>query len=214
MRSLEHAPSPGLGSARIGAAAIGCITMLAYIGCSGQAAPAAPRVAATPEAKLELVMERLNMGIADAAAAEGSGVISQRKSFHRVIPPAQPGDKLRAEVTIETTVSLARTAPAATLPKKKPVKEPSPFDQLEADEDAAVDNSASTLGPPIDEPTADTAEEPTDNGATRRAIAESRDTITRKYELVYDGSRWDLPVQPGDDDLVARYLFQDALKGQ
>jgi hypothetical protein len=70
------------------------------------------------------------------------------------------------------------------------------------------------LGPPLEDPQDAAAEEATDNGATRKAIAESRKTETRKYELVYEKNRWNLSQDPAEDDEVARELFRYALSAQ
>src|SRR5215207_7648933 len=48
-------------------------------------------VAKTPEAKLDRAMERLRSALLDAQADATSGVVSQRKSDYRLIPPKEAG---------------------------------------------------------------------------------------------------------------------------
>jgi hypothetical protein len=170
-----------------------CVALVALAvsstgGCNDAGVPPlVPKVTAeTPEAKLELVMDRLQTAIVDAAAASGSGVVSQRKIDHRLIPP----DK--AEVTIETRLALAKAPAAVTL---------SPSDDEESEEGAEA----------LTEEDEETPELGADNGVTTRAIEQSRDVQTRVYELGYNGDRWKLLTKPEPDDEVGKYLFEYAL---
>jgi hypothetical protein len=191
-------------------------------GCSNNPPSEIPDVtAATPEEKLELVMHRLDSAIGDAAAAQGSGVISQRKSSHRLIPPEEEGGQYRAEVMIETIVSLAKAPAASTLPKKADKKKPAiPDPVLEAAEveaasgvhpigveqldfSAAADDSEEVEGSDDENP---------DNGVTRRAIERSKEVRTDFYELVYEDDRWKLASEISKDDEVGQALFAYALR--
>jgi hypothetical protein len=175
-------------------AALVALAVCCVAGCTDASAPPLiPKATAeTPEAKLELVMDRLQTAIVDAAAASGSGVVSQRKIDHRLIAPDKAGGQYKAEVTIETRLALAKAPAAVTL---------SPSDDEESEEGDEV----------LTEEDEETPEIGADNGVTTRAIEQSRDVQTRVYELGYDGNRWTLLTKPKPDDEVAKYLFEYAL---
>jgi hypothetical protein len=84
------------------------------IGC-GRPEPVIPSVPAlppndTPEGKLARVMQRLESALEDAQAATGSGVVSERKAYDRIIRPEKEGESYAAVITIETTRALAPIA--------------------------------------------------------------------------------------------------------
>jgi hypothetical protein len=184
-------------------AAAAALSVSLLSGC--QEAPASrtvPKFAAqTPEQKLELVMQRFDSALADAAAARGSGVISERKSSYKLIPPGEGDEPYRAEVTIRTTVALAN-APAALPLRAKKETEP---DSLAADEDDKF-----SIAKNEDDESLEGDELIPDNGVTRRAAEQSKDVKTDVYELVYSDDRWTLPAEPTDE--VAKYLFEFALR--
>jgi hypothetical protein len=187
-------------------------------GCE-ESAPArtVPRIVAeTPEAKLEVAMERLRSAMIDAAAAQGSGVVSQRKSSYRLIPPVEEHGQYKAEVTIQTVVALAHAPAAATLPPRKEDDEPATWEEDEAaleEEEFKVDERPDEADEADEADVAnDEEQEIDDNGVTRKAIAQSRETKTDVYDLVYEDDRWKLATKldPKDDE-VAKYLFKFAL---
>ncbi len=196
-------------------------SLIVAAGCNSDPSNTIPEFSATtPEARLELVMHRLDSAIVDAAAAQGSGVVSQRKSSHRLIPPEKEGDPYRAEVMIETIVSLARAPAAATLPKKaKEAKPDGPDATLEAAEEAL---QVHPIGEeePAEDPESNAGEDPEkladaeipDNGVTRRAIEQSKEARTDVYELVYEDDRWRLASEISDEDEVGQALFDYALR--
>jgi hypothetical protein len=181
-------------------------------GCKESSPPnAVPMLPAnTPEAKLEEVMARLRTAVVDAAAAQGSGVVSQRKVSHRLIPPTDGQDSYKAEITIRTTVALANAPAASSRPKKEEPQDEQldPFDEDDEMQDPLLEDL------PQDEEANDAElEEPTDNGVTRRAVEQSRETTTKVYDLVYENERWDLVDEISvSEDEVAKYLFEYALE--
>jgi hypothetical protein len=197
------------------------ILSLALCGCSKPSNTLPTIEVDTPESKLELVMQRLDSAMINASAAQGSGVVSQRKSSHFLIPPEKEGDPYRAEVMIQTTLSLAKAPAAATLPKKTKEKKPAE-DELALEEDETfaaqpigedeftVDRDAASRDK--DEEALEGEEEIEDNGVTRRAIEQSKEVRTKVYELVYEQDRWKLASEIDDDDEVAKYLFEYALR--
>ena len=120
----------------------------------------------------------MRSALEDAQAASGTGVVSERTCDHRLIPPATDGGQYTAEVTIRTKLSLANVPAAATLPPAKG-----------KDGEAAKDEAEQLEGEEGEEPRPD-------NGATRKAIALSRDYKEDVYQLAYEDDRWKLLTKP------------------
>lgn len=101
--------------ARVGIAGAVCIalTLPLQIGCNkpskGPSVPALPPND-TPEGKLARVMQRLDSAIETAQASPGSGVISERRAYHKLLSPPAGSELPEAVVFIETTRALAPRA--------------------------------------------------------------------------------------------------------
>lgn len=138
--------------------------LMISIGC-GRPEPAIPSVPAlppnnTPEGKLARVMQRLESALEDAQAAAGSGVISERKAYERIIPPSKEGEPYTAVITIETTRALA---PIALNAKAKERAE------------AQAEKQGETL---------------TDEQVKPAIVKDTQQTEVVEYELVLEGDRW------------------------
>lgn len=90
------------------------LALLAATGCdkASNNLPPTPALVAndTPEGKLARVMQRLDDAIDDAKAQTGSGVVSEREAFSRLIRPDGEDGPYEAVITIETTRALAPAA--------------------------------------------------------------------------------------------------------
>lgn len=75
------------------------------------------------EGRLERVKQRLTAALADAQAASGSGIVSQRRCSVELIRPSKDGDAFKAKVTIFTKVAIddAEAREAANSAAIKPV---------------------------------------------------------------------------------------------
>lgn len=101
--------------ARVGIAGAVCIalTLPLQVGCSKPSnIPSVPALPPndTPEGKLARVMQRLDSAIETAQASPGSGVISERRAYHKLLPPPAGSELPEAVVFIETTRALAPRA--------------------------------------------------------------------------------------------------------
>ena len=157
---------------------IGCDTASKAPGTAVAVTPAPT----TPQSKLERAMERLRVALLDAQAAAGSGVVSERESDYRLIPPEDEKGKYEAEVTIRTTIALAK-APAAIIKPEEIV------------EDELVEGG----------------EIVPDNGVTRKAAAQSKSVQTDVYRLAYEGDRWKLITEPKGEteQLLFEYALEE-----
>lgn len=196
MRSLDvPSAAPALVLQRFRAAIVAALlAAIVFTGCdsppSGPKIPAAIVVPRTPEEKFDRAMERMESALADAQAAAGTGVVSERTSDYRLIPPTDEGGQYTAEVTLRTKLSLARAPAAATLPR--------------TDEEKAAEEAAAEDGE-LDEE----GEIVPDNGVTRKALALSRDEQTDVYKLAYEGDRWKLLTKPKGE--TEQLIFEYAL---
>lgn len=90
------------------------LALSAIVGCEKGASklPPAPALVAidTPEGKLGRVMQRLDDAIENAKAQSGSGVVSEREAFSRLVRPEGENGPYEAVITIETTRALAPAA--------------------------------------------------------------------------------------------------------
>ena len=95
-------------------AVVAPVAMWGAVGCDKAPSklPPAPALVAndTPEGKLDRVMQRLNDAIENAKAEAGSGVISEREAFSRLVRPEGDDGPYEAVITIETTRALAPAA--------------------------------------------------------------------------------------------------------
>ncbi|MBL9164925.1 MAG: hypothetical protein JNL18_19510 [Planctomycetaceae bacterium] len=116
----------------------------------------------TPEGKLARVMQRLDSAIVTAQAASGSGVISQRRAFHKLLSPPAGSEFPEAIVFIETKRALAPQALNAAAQAKL---------QEEAEKQGkdAPDAPAKTL-----------------------KVDDEQQVEVAEFPLAYDGQRWKL----------------------
>jgi hypothetical protein len=143
--------------------------LVALFGASGCGRPqqAIPSVPALPpnntvEGKLARVMQRLNSAIEDAQAASGSGVVSERKVYERMIRPEGESGPYEAIVTIETTRALAPIA-------------------INAAAQAKAEAEARKQGRDL-----------TEEEAKKLVVQDTQKTEAAEYSLVYDGTQWKL----------------------
>jgi hypothetical protein len=139
----------------------------------------------TVEGKLARVMQRLDSAITDAQAATGSGVVSERVAYERLIKPQNESDPYEAVVTIETTRALAPIA-------------------INAAAQAKAEAKARKEGRDL-----------TDEEAKKLVVQDTQSTEVEEYALIYDGSRWklknELPQKEGESMSIEQILFDYAL---
>ena len=140
--------------------------LLSAIGCN-QPKPTLPPSAALPpndtvEGKLARVMQRLGSAIEDAQAASGSGVVSERKAYEKIVRPEGDSGPYEAIVTIETKRALAPISINAAAQQKA---------------EAAARKDGREL---------------TEEEAKKLVVQDTVTTEVVEYKLVYDGTRWKL----------------------
>jgi hypothetical protein len=116
----------------------------------------------TPEGKLARVMQRLDSAIESAQAESGTGVISERRAYHKLLPPPAGSELPEAMVFIETTRALAPRA-------------------LNEAAQAKFEEEAEKLG-----------EEAPVEPRKPLMIEDEKTTEVVEYPLSYDGQRWKL----------------------
>jgi hypothetical protein len=160
------------------------------MGCDRQGAkiPSVPALPANDslEGKLARVMQRLDSALESAAAASGSGVISERRAYEKLVPPAGENGQYTAIIYLETTRALAPLA-------------------LNAAAKAKVEAEAKAAG-----------EESAEGSAKSVPVQDSRQVETDEYPLVFEGDRWklvnEIPPPPAGEPLsTEKILFDYAL---
>lgn len=90
------------------------VASMTQMGCEKRSAkiPSIPALPAndTPEGQLARVMQRLDSALEDAQARPGSGVISERRAYHKFIPSERANGAPAAVIYIETKRALAPLA--------------------------------------------------------------------------------------------------------
>lgn len=171
---------------------VACVLLasVTLVGCEKRAAkiPSVPALPAndTPEGQLARVMQRLDSALEMAQAASGSGVISERRAYHKYLPAEEENALPKAVIFIETKRALAPMALNAAAQAKL---------QAEAEkqgEDLPVD-----------------AQKPL-------VVADDEQTEVDEYPLIYDGRRWQLAKEldpPSADEPLSteKILFDYAL---
>jgi hypothetical protein len=181
------------------ACAAATLAIVAQAGCDAPSSPNGPPlpsgivVPKTPEEKLERVMERMSEALADAQAARGVGVVSERTCEHRLIPPEGEDGKYRAEITIRTKIMLASAPAAETLIKRKKQE------LAEAEEEKAASEDEKLLKDDEELKAEEGEEAVFDNGVTSKAIAQSKEQKVEVYQLAYEDERWKLVTEPKND---------------
>ncbi len=183
----------GSGFARAGIAGAVCIalTLSLQMGCDKPSnIPSVPALPPndTPEGKLARVMHRLDSAIETAQAASGSGVISERRAYHKLLPPDAGSELPKAIVYIETTRALAPRALNDASQAK-----------FEAEAEKSDDGDVSP-----DEP------------RKPLLVEDEKKTEVAEYPLSYDGQRWELAkeLKPKAEDgspSMEYILFEYAL---
>lgn len=141
------------------------LVLLVQTGCSKPSnIPSVPALPPndTPEGKLARVMQRLDSAIESAQAESGTGVISERRAYHKLLPPPAGSDLPEAVVFIETTRALAPQA-------------------LNDASQAKFEEEAAKLG-----------EEAPAEPRKPLIVEDEKTTEVVEYPLAYDGQRWKL----------------------
>lgn len=142
------------------------VLLLLAAGCDQPQKPLPPSAALPPndtvEGKLARVMQRLDSAIEDAQAASGSGVVSERKVYEKIVRPEGDSGPYEAIVTIETTRALAPISINEAAQKK-------------AEAEARKDGRELTA-----------------EDAKKLVVQDTVTTEVVEYKLVYDGTRWKL----------------------
>ena len=155
------------GFARLGIAGAVCLalTLSLQTGCSKPSnIPSVPALPPndTPEGKLARVMQRLDSAIETAQAASGTGVISERRAYHKLLTSSAGTESPEAVVFIETTRALAPRA-------------------LNEASQAKLEEEAEKLG-----------EELPAEQRKPLIVEDEKKTEVVEYPLSYDGQRWKL----------------------
>ena len=153
--------------ARWGIAGAVCLALVLSVqtGCSKPSnIPSVPALPPndTPEGKLARVMQRLDSAIESAQAESGTGVISERRAYHKLLEPPAGSELPEAVVFIETTRALAPRA-------------------LNDAAQAKFEEEAEKLG-----------EEAPAEPRKPLMIEDEKTTEVVEYPLSYDGQRWKL----------------------
>lgn len=153
--------------ARLGIAGAACLALVLLVqtGCSKPSnIPSVPALPPndTPEGKLARVMQRLDSAIESAQAESGTGVISERRAYHKLLEPPAGSELPEAVVFIETTRALAPRA-------------------LNDAAQAKFEEEAEKLG-----------EEAPAEPRKPLMIEDEKTTEVVEYPLSYDGQRWKL----------------------
>lgn len=170
---------------------VACVLLLLAVGCDQPKQTLPPSAALPPndtvEGKLARVMQRLDSAIEDAQAASGSGVVSERKAYEKIVRPEGDSGPYEAIITIETTRALAPIA----------INEAA---QRKAEAEARKDGR-----------------ELTEEEAKKLVVQDTVKTEVTEYKLVYDGAKWKLknnfpPPAEGESISIDQILLEYALK--
>lgn len=153
--------------ARVGIAGAVCmaLTLSLQMGCDKPSnIPSVPALPPndTPEGKLARVMQRLDSAIETAQAASGSGVISERRAYHKLLPPPAGSELPEAMIFIETSRALAPRALNAASQAKR-----------EAEAERQGEEAPTEPGKPL-------------------IVEDEKHVEVAEFPLSYDGQRWNL----------------------
>lgn len=176
---------------RCSMAGVACLAFVLLFspGCNNQSnVPSIPALPPnnTPEGKLARVMQRLDSAIETAQAASGSGVISERRAYHKMLPPPEGSSLPEAIIFIETTRALAPRALNAASQAK--------LDEAKAEAEKK-------------------GEELPDEPRKTLMVNDEKQVELAEFPLTYDGQRWKLvtELKPTTDDGASstEYLLFD-----
>lgn len=163
--------------ALLGIAGAVCIalTLSLQMGCSKPSnIPSVPALPPndTPEGKLARVMQRLDSAIETAQAASGSGVISERRAYHKLLPAPAGSQLPEAVIFIETSRALAPRALNDASQAK-----------FEAEAEKSGDELPGEPRKPL-------------------IVGDEKQVEVTEYPLSYDGQRWKLveELEPKAED--------------
>jgi hypothetical protein len=162
---------------------------LPFVGCERPAKklPAVPVLppSNTAEGKLARIMQRFDDAIESAEAAGGSGVISERRAYSKLIQPEDGSEPREAIIFIETKRALAPVALNAAAKRK------------------------------IEEAAKAANEELPEGAVKPFTMSDTQQLETAEYPMVYDGKQWKLAkelTQPeGEPMSIEQILFEYAL---
>ncbi|BBO30656.1 hypothetical protein [Lacipirellula parvula] len=163
---------------------------LSFVGCERPAKklPAVPVLPAsnTAEGKLARIMQRFDDALESAEAAGGSGVISERRAYSKLITPEDGSEPREAIIFIETKRALAPVTLNAAAKRK-----------LEEAAKAANEELAEGAAKPF-------------------TMSDTQQIETAEFPMVYDGEAWklakELPPQPAGEPMsIEKILFDYAL---
>ena len=147
------------------------LALLLSVGCNKPSnVPSIPALPPndTAEGKLARVMQRLDSAIETAQAASGSGVISQRRAYHKMLPPPAGSDLPEAVVFIETTRALAPQAINAAAKAK--------LEAAKAEAEKQGEEIPEVDGRPL-------------------VVDDEKQVEVGEFPLTYDGQRWKLVTE-------------------
>jgi hypothetical protein len=152
---------------------------------------------ATPEGQLENVMKRLEYALGLARPAAGTGIESERRSTHRLLPPTDDQSAYEAEVTISTSMGLAPD-------KVEEIKKQNGMKPVALDSEAPVE-----ADPNHELDLAEPQQDPADKIAAAAEVSE-----TKVYKLRFQNDRWELVDPPADklsgaDGECLKYALSD-----
>lgn len=177
-------------SRQVAGFAIALAVMLSFVGCERPATklPSVPVLppSNTAEGKLARIMQRFDDALESAEAAGGSGVISERSAYSKLIQPADGSEPREAVIYIETKRVLAPVALNAAAKKK------------------------------VEEAAAAAKEEVADGAVKPFTMSDTQQIETAEFPLVYEDQQWKLakelpPQEPGEPMSIEKILFDYAL---
>jgi hypothetical protein len=131
-------------------------------------------------------MQRLDSALDTAQAAAGSGVVSERRAYHKYFPPTTESEAPKATIFLETKVALApRALNDAAQAKLKAAAE-------EAGEELTTEDAKSLI------------------------ISDEQKVEVDEYDLIYEADHWKLveEIKPESEDApdsTEQILFEYAL---
>jgi hypothetical protein len=164
--------------------------LLSVVGCERPAKklPSVPVLppSTTAEGKLARIMQRFDDALESAAAAGGSGVISERTAYSKLIQPADGSEPREAVIYLETKRVLAPVALNAAAKRK------------------------------VEEAAAAAKEEVANGAVKPFTMSDTQQIETAEFPMIYDGQQWklakELPPQPADEPMsIEKILFDYAL---
>lgn len=170
--------------------AIVMLAAFSLVGCERPAKklPSVPVLppSTTAEGKLARIMQRFDDALESAEAAGGSGVISERRAYSKLIQPEDGSEPREAIIFLETKRVLAPVALNQAAKKK------------------------------VEEAAAAAKEELADGAVKPFTMSDTQQIETAEFPLVYEDQQWklakELPPQPAGEPMsIEKILFDYAL---